>query len=469
MISKKLLMFLVGAAFVLAALPLFAGGAKETSTAASSPSGTITSEMTAGPGGYPAYTGPPVTLTMWAWTSNENDAFNIFEKLYPNIKIKWSNLGGGTPEYTKVLTATSAGKGLPDVIMSEYLFAPQFMEYGSFQAINKWLPKKLYLKYFPANTLKWTSLDGKIYGTPQDSGAMTMVYRTDVFQKYGLTVPKTWTQFETEAKKLHSANPNVTMITLPINWIQWPLGMVWASGGKMFDYANGKWYVDFTNPKAEKVMNYWGSLIQQHLVDAGTWWTSDWYKSITDGKFATIINGGWFPEWLQLNSKPSAGDWHVANVPQWNPSSPQNGQMGGSGFYVSSQSHAAQAAADFVLWLNSNKQASIQLHNKSQLPILWSLTFRNEVAPMFANLTYPYFGGQAITPVSVKSMEEVHTAYTPLPVMDYVLSSYTAAIKNFLSGSEDMNTMLQNWQSSVVAFMKKQGFNNVVVGQLPQG
>ena len=27
--------------------------------------------------------------------------------------------------------------------------------------------------------------------------------------------------------------------------------------------------------------------------------------------------------------------------------------------------------------------------------------------------------------------------------------------------------MLQNWQDNVVAFMKKQGFNNVVVGQLP--
>lgn len=463
---KKLYFFVVVAALILAAMPLFATGSKESSASTSS-SGAITSSMTSGPEGYPSYTGPQANITMWAWTSNENYSIDLFQKLYPNITVKWTNIGGGGAEYTKVLTATSAGKGLPDVIMSEYLFAPQFMEYGSFQAINKWLPKELYLKYFPEMTLKWTSLDGKIYGTPQDSGAMTMEYRTDVFDKYGLSVPKTWTEFAADAAKLHSQTSDVTMITVPINWVQWPLGMVWQAGGKMFDYANGKWYIDFTNPTAEKVMSYWGKLITDGSVTAGTWWNADWYKAVTDGKFATVISGGWYPEWLQLNAPSSAGKWKVATVPQWDPSNPQNGQMGGSGFYVSSQSQFPEAAADFVLYLNSAKESLVELHNKSQLPILWSKVFSNEVASSFKDLTYSYFSGQAITPVSVEAMNEVKTAYTPLPVMDYVLSSMESEMKSFVAGSEDAKTFLQNWQDAVVAFMKKQGFNNLVVGQLP--
>ena len=88
---------------------------------------------------YPAYKGKPCELTMWAWTSNENYAIEEFQKAYPTIKVKWNNMGDGSAEYTKVMTATTAGKGLPDVIMCEYTYAPQMMEYGSFQPINKWV------------------------------------------------------------------------------------------------------------------------------------------------------------------------------------------------------------------------------------------------------------------------------------------------------------------------------------------
>jgi multiple sugar transport system substrate-binding protein len=96
-----------------------------------------------GLGGYPAYTGKPVELQEWAWTSNENFSNDLFTKAHPDIKINWTN--NGVP-YAQLLTATAAGSGLPDVIMAEYTYAPQFMSYGSFQSINKWVPIDTYLK-----------------------------------------------------------------------------------------------------------------------------------------------------------------------------------------------------------------------------------------------------------------------------------------------------------------------------------
>jgi len=159
-----------------------------------------------GPGGYPAYSGQPVELSEWAWTSNENFSNDLFMQAYPDIKINWTN--NGVP-YPQILTATAAGSGLPDVIMSEYSYAPQFMSYGSFQPINKWVSLNTYLKYYPDVTLKWCAMDGQIYGTPQDSGATMMVYRKDIFDKYKLTVPTTWAEFATQAAKLHAANPAI--------------------------------------------------------------------------------------------------------------------------------------------------------------------------------------------------------------------------------------------------------------------
>ena len=109
----------------------------------------------------------------------------------------------------------------------------------------------------------------------------------------------------------------------------------------------------------------------------------------------------------------------------------------------------------------------VQLHDKSQLPILWSNTFTKVLAPELANQPYPYFGGQKVTPVSVQAMEQVQTAFTALPIMDYVSSSYNDEFQKFVSGAEDITTFVKNWEANVVSFMKRQGFNNVVVGRMP--
>jgi multiple sugar transport system substrate-binding protein len=165
-IEKSIWVLIAIAALLLAAMPVCAGGGQEGAATGAQPAAATT-----GPGGYPAYTGPPVTLQETAWTSNENYSNDLFMAAYPQIKVEWTNAG---VNYEQILTATAAGAGLPDVIMSEYTYAPQFMTYGSFQAMNKWVPQATYLKYYPEVTLKWCAMDGQIYGTPQDSGACTV-------------------------------------------------------------------------------------------------------------------------------------------------------------------------------------------------------------------------------------------------------------------------------------------------------
>ena len=83
---------------------------------------------------YPEYTGEPCTITMWAWTSNENYSIEEFQKAYPDITVRWENFG---VHYDKALTALAAGSGLPDVLMVEYTYAAQFMDLGAFQPIKR--------------------------------------------------------------------------------------------------------------------------------------------------------------------------------------------------------------------------------------------------------------------------------------------------------------------------------------------
>ena len=135
---------------------------------------------------YPEYTGEPTTITMWAWTSNENYSIEEFEKVYPDIKVEWEDFG---VHYEKAQTALAAGSGLPDVLMVEYSFAPEYMDIGAFQPINKWLDLDTFIELYGESALGWCTMDGEVYGTPQDSGAIAFFYRQDLFDQYGLEVP----------------------------------------------------------------------------------------------------------------------------------------------------------------------------------------------------------------------------------------------------------------------------------------
>lgn len=412
---------------------------------------------------YPEYKGEPVTLTMWAWTSNENYSIEEFEKVYPNIKIQWENFG---VHYTKAQTALAAGSGLPDVLMVEYSFAPQFMDLGAFQPINKWLDEETFIELYGEIPLKWCSMDGNIYGTPQDSGALTYYYRKDIFDKYGLEVPTTWEELAEQARKLHELNPEINFISIPIGVVWWK-DLIWQAGGKLWDYEDGNWYIDFTNPTAEKVFEFWGELIDEGIVKLEMWWSPDWYNALNTGKSASIFLAAWFSEWLRYNAPDSSGLWRVALPPQWDPDNPTNGNHGGSGFYVTSHSKNPEAAAIFVNWLNSHPTSLKCLHQYSNLPVMVSKRYEEVVE----ELSGPdeYFGGQNSLEIFWEAHQMIDTAFTDLPIMTNLADSLGTLMQDYIDGKiEHFKDILPLWEEEAIRIMKEFGYRNVIVGQLPE-
>ena len=412
---------------------------------------------------YPEYTGAPVTLSMWAWTSNENYSIDEFQKVYPNITVQWEDFG---VHYDKAQTALAAGTGLPDVIMLEYTFAPMYMDLGAFQPINKWLDEEKFIQLFGEQALGWCSMDGEIYGTPQDSGAMGMFYRKDIFDKYGLGVPTTWAEYTAQARKLHQAAPELAFAAPPVGWALWWVGQVWEAGGKMFDYHDGKWYIDFTNPIAEECFEFLGELFDEGTIRPVMWWNADWYNSLNQGTTATVIVGCWFGEWLRYNAPDSEGTWRVAVPPQANPDAPHNGMIGGSGFYVTEHSKNPEAAAIFVQWLNSHPESLKCLHTYSNLPIMVSTRY-GEVIDELAGPD-AFFGGQNIVQELWKAHELVDTTFVGLPIWSNVESSISLLMQDYVDGKiAKFADILPMWEQVVIDTMAEFGYDNVVIGQLP--
>ena len=143
---------------------------------------------------------------------------------------------------------------------------------------SKGLDEETFVQLFGEPALKWCQLDGNIYGTPQDSGALALFYRQDIFDQYGLEVPKTWDEFATQAGKLHSQAPEIHFISIPADF--WWIAPVWQAGTTLFDYKDGTWYIHFTNPTAQVFL---GERRRRHH-DLDMWWTADGHNAIKRGQ-----------------------------------------------------------------------------------------------------------------------------------------------------------------------------------------
>src|SRR5919198_1148923 len=181
---------------------------------------------------YPAYT-KKVTITWWDWGTNDQAVAKMFEKQYPSIHVIPRNVGAGTPEYTKLLTALKARSGAPDLVQIEFDHLPQFIATGGLRDLAP-LGANRYRPYFLPWTWNQVSQGRAVYAIPEDSGPTVLFYNAKIFARYGLTVPKTWNDFAADAAKLHKANPRIYMSFFDPLGGGWFLSLAWAAGARPF-------------------------------------------------------------------------------------------------------------------------------------------------------------------------------------------------------------------------------------------
>ena len=176
--------------------------------------------------------GGPVELTFWSWVPDIINEVKLFEEAHPDIKIKYVNAGQGEDEYTKLRTAIKSGSGAPDVVQIEFQYIETFRQLDALVDLAEHGANDVKDDFVP-----WTwgqvSEGSSVYAIPQDSGPMGLLYRQDIFDEYGLTVPKTWAEFEEQARKLNEANPDIYMSDFLADG-GWFNGLMWQAGSRPF-------------------------------------------------------------------------------------------------------------------------------------------------------------------------------------------------------------------------------------------
>lgn len=122
-----------------------------------------------------------------------------FEKENPNIKVKLQNQGDYGNLQAKMTTASTNKNNLPNLMQGYVNWQENNIKKGYLLDLRNEIDDNAYLPQFLAPLKK----GGKIYGVPFAKSTEVLVYNTEVFERLGIEVPKTYNEYLNACKKIH--------------------------------------------------------------------------------------------------------------------------------------------------------------------------------------------------------------------------------------------------------------------------
>ncbi|MEU8196135.1 extracellular solute-binding protein [Microbispora amethystogenes] len=397
-----------------------------------------------------AASGGPVTLTYWTWVPNMDKIVSVWNQAHPDIQVTVSKQAGGDDAAAKFLTAARAGNP-PDLVQAEYQMLPSFVAADAVADIKAETAKAR--GEFGEGVWGLVTLGtDAVYAIPQDSGPMMLYYRRDLFDKYGIEVPKTWDEYAEAARAVRRKDPKAFLGTFSSKDPGWFAGLAQQAGAQWWSIDGDAWKVAVDDEATRKVASYWGGLVKEGVIDDMPYFTPEWNKALNDGRLLTWPSAVWGPGVLSSNAPKGKGRWAVAPLPQWNAGENHSGFWGGSSTAVAAKSAARAAAATFATWLNTDPQAlGLLIKEGAVYPASTKgAALMTEAPGYFSN--QPDFWKQAA------AIGATARGFTFGPDVNVTYNAYRDAFDKAVADRSDFTAAVRTMQDATVADMRKTGF-----------
>jgi multiple sugar transport system substrate-binding protein len=396
------------------------------------------------------------TLTFWTWVPDIENEVKLFTTKYPKIKVNVTNVGQGGPHYQKLRSTIQSGQGAPDVAQVEFQFINSFtLGEGDLLDLTPYAPPTLKDSY-PGWVWSQVFTNGGLWGIPQDTGPMGLLYREDLLQEVGLEAPKTYDDFAAAAETYHSKNPKSYLVNVAPNQAGQFVAFLWQAGVRPFSFDGQQTVkVDLANEQAKSVAKYWGDLVTSGTASNVTDFTDPWYQGLAGGKWASLLIAAWGPVFLQGTAGKTSGKWRAADLPQWDANNVVSSNWGGSTDAVLKLSKNQIAASQLALFINTDKESALMMANEQFLfPAL------NEILedPSFVDQESKFYGGQKVNEKFAQISQTVSPDFQWLPFMDFVYTNFPETLGKAFADKTDAVAGLQAWQDACAKFAKDQGF-----------
>ncbi|QIY74204.1 extracellular solute-binding protein [Streptomyces sp. RLB1-33] len=298
----------------------------------------------------------PVTLPFWGWANGQEAVVKAFNASHKDIKLKYTKVTDQLTMQKQLTNAVKAGNA-PCLVQNTAEYVTTWVSQGALADITKYVGSSK--DKFNAGAWAGAQVQGKVFGVPTSSAPAFTIYRTDVFQKYGLKAPATWDDFITAGKVLKKHGIKVTNYagedpsTLEVLAMQ--------AGAHWYSIDGNAWKVNFQDAGTLKAAQTIQEIIDNDLNSKLSF--ADYaavQRNYDNGGTATRQISTWQMAGMVQNFTKSNGKWALAPWPTFKgeaAKTPAGTNQSGGLTLVTKQCKNQQQAAEAALWMSTDTGA----------------------------------------------------------------------------------------------------------------
>lgn len=309
-----------------------------------------------GGGSAPATSSGPVTLNYWytegtAETPVILQLIKQFEQQNPTIHInaQYQDFAQAQSKFTTAAQSNTA----PDILRSDVGWVAQFASLRYLLPLDSSISQSDLSDYLP-NALAYDKYKGQLYGLPQVTDFLALLYNKTAFSKAGISSPPTtMAQFEADAQQLVSSKATkYGFETSGASYFALPF--LWAFGGGMID-TNNTILVNNAGSIAGltfllKMQNQ--DRVMPTKVDVANGY-NNMVNDLKDGTTGMIFDGPW--ETSNILSGSAFGDkanLGIAGIPT-GPTGATGSPTGGQSYVIYAGTKHSAEAVKFIQFMSS--------------------------------------------------------------------------------------------------------------------
>lgn len=370
-----------------------------------------------------------------------SEAVEAFNKDH-DFTVKSTKFEGTSSEsYDKITNAVKAGTA-PCLAQASFDGIPAMLNRGELMDVTDLASK--YKSNYSQPTWELTSLGGKTYGIPQDSGPMVYLYDKDAFDQLGLQAPTTWDEYWKLAAAAKEKG-KYTSAFLTDDAAGWFSAIHAAAGAKWFQTSGNGWKIAIDSDVSQQVDEQW----QKSIDDGSTllvkrWDETDFNPKIQDGTLIGYISAAWDAPLIFDTSGKDSANWQIAQMPDQ-----KSGPWGGSAVVVLKGCQYPEQALEFADWYNSNLEYMV---SQGLVPAAKG----DAPQPDWAK----YYGNQDVMAEFSKANDNTSTDWLYAPIWPEVQKVIIDGAAKLDSGTK-LSTILTSAQEQAITSLKAAGIEAV--------
>jgi len=348
-----------------------------------------------------------------------------------------------------------------DVMHDDWLFhAYGYVKAGYLEPLDNYiedssLNQGLDIADFPATLINNMKVDGKLYGLPLYSDSTFVMYRKDLFEKYGIGVPTTMSELEEAAKALTMDTDNDGKIDMQGITLRAKRGIHMTWTWSNFFIAFGGEYFDedlkpiINNENGVKGTEYYVNLVQKYGPEGAT--NYGWEENriaFEQGRAAMTIDASVNAGFAEDPEKSTiAGKVGYTMIPK---EKVYGINLSLHSLYISKFSENKEAAFEFIKWATSKET---QLKALTIAPIPTSTSISTWKSPDYVQ-KYSVFMDAHFDSVENGNLKYVPKLAETMEITD-TISTY---ISEAIAGNKTVQQALDEANEAVYKIMEDAGY-----------